>query len=69
MWLSVSVGDHHSCAVKEDRTAWCWGGFTILSVHVSVGVFANSVRLLLRDFVHCTLSDCHNEFDRSCLQA
>ena len=22
---SVSVGRYHACAVKQDRTAWCWG--------------------------------------------
>jgi alpha-tubulin suppressor-like RCC1 family protein len=24
-WLSLSVGHYHGCALKEDRTAWCWG--------------------------------------------
>jgi len=24
-WLSVEVGVGHSCAIRNDRTAWCWG--------------------------------------------
>ena len=24
-WESVSVGETHSCAVREDGTLWCWG--------------------------------------------
>lgn len=24
VWV-LSTGDHHNCAVKLDRTAWCWG--------------------------------------------
>lgn len=25
-WSSVTAGGVHSCAIKLDRTAWCWGG-------------------------------------------
>ena len=24
-WQNVSVGTHHTCAVKTDHTLWCWG--------------------------------------------
>jgi len=24
-WIDISAGDMHSCAVKSDRTVWCWG--------------------------------------------
>jgi alpha-tubulin suppressor-like RCC1 family protein len=24
-WTSVSVGDTHACAVRDDHTLWCWG--------------------------------------------
>jgi alpha-tubulin suppressor-like RCC1 family protein len=27
-WTSVSVGDSHSCGVRSDDTAWCWGART-----------------------------------------
>lgn len=25
-WVDVAVGNENACAVKEDGTAWCWGG-------------------------------------------
>ncbi|MAQ71925.1 MAG: hypothetical protein CL565_06995 [Alphaproteobacteria bacterium] len=24
-WLQVSVGDGHTCGIKDDGSAWCWG--------------------------------------------
>jgi hypothetical protein len=24
-WLTVATGDHHSCAIRDDGTLWCWG--------------------------------------------
>jgi alpha-tubulin suppressor-like RCC1 family protein len=24
-WISVSLGDYHSCGIKSDDTLWCWG--------------------------------------------
>ncbi|MET7418923.1 hypothetical protein [Dactylosporangium sp. NPDC005555] len=24
-WLEVSAGTIHSCAIRSDRTLWCWG--------------------------------------------
>lgn len=24
-WRLVVVGDHHSCGIKQDKSAWCWG--------------------------------------------
>jgi alpha-tubulin suppressor-like RCC1 family protein len=25
-WNSLDAGTHHTCGVKTDNTAWCWGG-------------------------------------------
>lgn len=25
-WKQVSVGPHHTCAIKSDDSLWCWGG-------------------------------------------
>ena len=24
-WASVTLGDHHGCAIKTDGSLWCWG--------------------------------------------
>lgn len=24
-WLSVSVGENHTCAIRQDHSLWCWG--------------------------------------------
>ncbi len=24
-WVSLNAGDEHSCAIREDHSAWCWG--------------------------------------------
>jgi alpha-tubulin suppressor-like RCC1 family protein len=24
-WLNVAAGQNHTCAIKQDRSSWCWG--------------------------------------------
>ena len=24
-WAKISTGDEHTCAVRADRSLWCWG--------------------------------------------
>jgi alpha-tubulin suppressor-like RCC1 family protein len=25
-WVAITAGGHHTCALRADQTAWCWGG-------------------------------------------
>jgi alpha-tubulin suppressor-like RCC1 family protein len=24
-WRELGLGEHHACAIRADRTLWCWG--------------------------------------------
>lgn len=39
-WLQISAGQSHSCAVKKDNSAWCWGSNG--SGRLGDGTIANS---------------------------
>jgi alpha-tubulin suppressor-like RCC1 family protein len=48
-WLTVAVGDSHTCGLKIDQTLWCWGNNALGQLNGVAGVVVNTPQKFFAD--------------------